>query len=402
MAKKSKPPIFWIHGNLRQCRRTWNEIVEHVSKQSGQKPDIQVMFGGINPINAPASQRWSTADDVVFALRNNSFGDGPRIIKICGLPESYTELADWFHILNGSNVLVIQSAFGYIKPGPSKRWITAKNSKFYKKVKAEGFLIEHPIEAKSDNDATDWVVDVAKEFKKEIKRLVAREVVAKEGKNLDALENAVIKLCSYQKGKEITVESVYECCSGGFRSEDVWQFIEDLDFRRDERALVYLQGFYAEGDGAVGESFAGRVGQMFGALKQHFQFLMVLNDRCSGRDLSADILEGVLSNFKKMTPTKILELQKGEITYEDFEPRFSKSYINFNIRKDSVRFAFRKKKSEIYRNLAMLYDCMYLCRKERKNSGDDYRLRLYLDTFALAACGRLSSQQVNQIYGIMD
>ena len=392
---KTNKPLFWIYGNLRQSRQTWDKIVQHVENQSKKKPEIQVMFGGINPVDAPLSQRWTTADDIIFALRNRNFCDNcPRIIKVCGLPESYTDLADWFHVIDGSNVLVIQSAFGYIKPG-SKQWVTAKNSKFFKKVKAEGFLIEHPVEAKNENDAITWITSLVIEAKKEIKRIVAREIIAKEGKNLDTLTNVVGKLCSYQKSKEITIEDVHACCSSGFPTETVWQFLEDLDYRRDERALAYLQVFYAE-EGVVGEYFYGRVLKLFGALIQHFQFLLVLKDVCGNRDLNVQLLEPVLENFKKTTPTKILELQKKKIKYEELEPRFSKQYVNYNIKQDNIRFAFQKKKSEIYRILTALYDCMYLC---RRNSNNGYYLRLCLDVFALVACGKLTLPEASQIHG---
>lgn len=393
--RMSKRAIFWIYGNFRETTKTWNGIVKHVETQSKKKPEIQVMFGGINPINATAAQRWNTAEDVIFALRNRNFcDDRPRIIKVCGLPESYTELANWFHIINGSNVLVIQSGFGYIKPG-SKQWITAKTSKLFKKVKAEGFLIEHLTEAKHDGDATDWVISVAGEFKKEIKKAIAREIVAKTGRNLNMLTNVVGKICSYQKGKEIHVEDVHACCSSNYMPETVWQFLEDLDFRREERALAYLQAFYEEGE-AVGESFYGRISKMFGALKQHFQFLMHAKDVCGDRELNAQSVEKVLENFKKITPTKILELQRKEISFEELESRFPNKYINRNIQKDNIRFAFRKRKSEIYLVLLSLYNCIFFCRRD---SGDDGCLRLYLDTFALVACGKLTYQQGVQIYG---
>ncbi len=395
--KKSKgTPIFWVHGNLRQCQQTWDGIVHHVEAQSGQKPNIHLMFGGINPASATPSQRWSTADDVISTLQNrNLFDERPRIIKICGLPESYTDLADFFHLINGSNVVVIRSAFGYIKPG-SKKWVTAKTSKFFKKVKAEGFLIEHPIEVKSENEAVTWIMSLIGETKKEMKRPVAREIVAKEGKNLDTLTNVVEKLCVYQKRKEITVEDVHACCTGGFQPETVWQFIEDLDYRREERTLAYLQAFYAEGDGDVGESFYGRVSKLFGALVQHFQFLMAVKDICGNRDLSAQLVEEALKNFKKTTPTKIRELQQKEITYDELEPRFTRQYIGFNVRKDSVRFAFRKKKSEIYLIMDALHDCQFIC---RKYSGEDSFIRLCLDAFALVACGKLTPWQARQIHG---
>lgn len=398
MAKaKKRKPIFWVHGNLRQCHQTWDDIVRHVETQSGQKPDIQIMFGGINPTNATPAQRWSTADDVIFALQNrNFFDDRPRILKICGLPESYTDLADFFHLVNGSNVVVILSAFGYIKPG-SKQWITAKTSRLFKKVKAEGFLTEHPIEVKTENEAVTWILSLIGETKKEMKRAVAKEIVAKEGKNLDTLTNVVEKLCVYQKGKEITVENVHACCSSGFQPETVWQFLEDLDYRREERALAYLQAFYAEGDGDVGESFYGRVSKLFGALVQHFQFLMAIKDICGNRDLTAQLVEEGLKNFKKTTPTKICELQRKEITYDELEPRFTRQYIGFNVRKDSVRSAFRKKKSEIYRVVDALHDCIFMC---RKYSGVNACLRLFLDAFVLVACGKLTPQQASQIHGV--
>lgn len=381
---------------MRQCSQTFDGIVRHVETQSKKKPNVEIMFGGINPPNATPTQRWNTANDIIFTLRNPNFcDDSPRIVKVIGLPESYTELANWFHVINGSNVLVIQSPFGYIKPG-SKRWITAKTSKFFKKVKAEGFLIEHPTEAKNTDDAISWIETLVNESGKKIKRAVAKEIIAKEGKNLDTLTNTVGKLCSYQKGKEIIIEDVHACCSNDFLPETVWQFLEDLDNRNAERALAYMQSFYAEGDGEAGEWFYGRIMHLFGALTQHFQFLMVLKDVCGNRDLNAQLVEDTLKNFKKTTPTKIRELQKKEITYDELEPRFSKQYINFNIKKDSTRSAFRAKKSEIYRMLAALHDCIYIC---RKNSGNDSYLRLSLDAFVLTVCGKITSQQAGQIHG---
>lgn len=394
--KKKNKPFFWIYGNQRESRRSWDNLIEHVESDTGEKPNIEVMFAGFNPVDTGKSGRWATAQDVILTLRNKDMFDSrPRILKVCGLPEGYTGLADWFKIINSSNILVLSSDFGHTKLG-SKRWITAKTSKLFKKVKKEGFLIEHPTDAKSDSDAVAWVEDVASECGKEIKRVVAREVVLAQGRNLDILTNSVEKIATYKRGKVITTEDVHSCCFVDFSDAKVWKFVEDLDYQRPKEALAYLQTFYAEGDGLVGESFYGRVSKLFGALSQHFQFLLMMKDNCPNGAMNEEIIKKALSSFKKMSPSKIEELKKNIISYDELEPKFSRYYIERNMRSESVRCALRRKKSAIYHIVFDLYECMFLC---RVHSGDDCYIRLCLDTFVLLVCGNLSKRDVSAVRG---
>jgi len=167
---KTNRPIFWIHGNQHQVKQSWEKILLHIEEKSGEKPLVELVFAGFNSTSATPEQSWSTVNDIIGMLRSpDMFDPRPRVVKVCGLPEDYSDLVDWFDLMNGKNILVIQSPFGYVKPG-SKRWVTAKTSKLYKKIKAEGFLIEHPLEASYDSDAMDWIVEMASEHKKEISR----------------------------------------------------------------------------------------------------------------------------------------------------------------------------------------------------------------------------------------
>lgn len=391
--KKTNKPVFWISGNQHQVSKSWNNILSHVEEKSGEKPLVELMFAGFNPAAATREQCWATVDDIIGVLRcPDVFDSRPRIVKVCGLPENFSELVDWFSVINGRNILVIRSPFGYVKPG-SKKWITAKTSKLYKKIKSGGFLIEHPLEASYESDAIAWVIERTNDFGKEISKEAAKEAVRRIGKNLDALSGAVQKLAVYQKKKEIGESDVKACCMQVFCEERVWKFIQDLDFEREDDALAFLQDFYAEGDGAAGESFYGRVQRLFGALLQHFQFLMAIKDACP-KHLNAPDVERSLSQFKKITPTKVKELREGLISYEELEPRFSKYFLGNQIRQENITFAFRKRKSTLYRNLADLHTCILIC---RLHSNDDYFIRLCLDTFVLVVCEKLTIAQAGII-----
>ena len=296
-------PVFWICGNLRQCRQTWNQILDHVKKTSGEDANVDVLFCGINPTSAAPAQRWATATDLIDLMRNRDLFDSrPRIIKAVGLPEAYSAILDWFSVINGRNILVFWGPFAYIKPG-TKRWVSVKTTKLYKTIKKEGKIFEHPVEAKTDPDAISFVKEVIAESNKELSSTAARRMVEMQGRNLDLLENSVHKLSVYCTGKKIEVDDVEACCFSDY-SDEIWAFLDHLDRQEVEPALNYLQNFYEEDKGAIGENFYGRINRFFGALIQHYQFLLLLKDAC-GRTLNVRVAQRELSTFKKTNPTKI-------------------------------------------------------------------------------------------------
>ncbi len=387
-------PVFWFYGNERQCRKTWNEILAKVQSAYGTEPNVETCFCGFNPQGMRDEHRWTTTNDILHLLSSEDlFDPRPRIIKMRGLPEEYTKLANWLDILHDRNILVIWSPFGYIKPG-TKQWITAKTSKLYKEVKRHGKLIEHPVEASDDSAAFEWIREVGKECDKEIEAAGVKSLVRIQGRNLDKLTNCVQKIATYQLGKKVSEADVLACCSEEFYGT-VWRYLEDLDYKRHDAALGYLQQFYAEGKGAIGESFYGRVSKFFGAIIQHFQFLLLLKDACGNR-LNAQVAEKALSNFKKTSSTKVNRVIAGEMNSSELENRFSSAYLHRNIQSSSVLAAFKRRKSELYRILLEVYYAMFSC---RFHSGDEAFIKLHLDVMTLVICGKLNAVQASQMRG---
>jgi len=220
-------------------------------------------------------------------------------------------------------------------------------------------------------------------------------MVQLQGKNLDTLDNSVQKLVVYQKGKEINTEDVEACCFSDYDDDKIWSFLENLDKQEVEPAVNFLQDFYAEESGSVGESFYGRVNRFFGALLQHYQFLLMVKDAC-GRTLNTGVAQRELSSFKKINPTKIRELKEGKITFDKLESRFTSWYVERNIRKPALQQVFVRRKGEIYGMVSDLYNCMYWV---RQYSSDASMIKLCLDSFVLVVCGKLTLSQAARIRG---
>ena len=389
-------PLFWISGNLRQSRKTWDTIVAHIKSKTGEDVKVETLFCGPNPKNKPpSSPRWATAGDVIQLLRSqNLFDSRPRIIKVCGLPEDYKDITDWLDYVKGTDILIFWGPFGFRKLG-SKRWVSGKLSTLFKKIKSEGKVFEHPLEAKTESDAVSWIKAIFTELGKKIEGVSARRMVQLQGQNLDLLENSVLKISVYQKGKVVSTEDVEACCYSDYKDDQVWTFLENLDYQKSDAALAYLATFYAEGKGSIGEQFYGRIMRLFGALLQHYQFLMMLKDVC-GKSIDPQVARKALATFKKTTPTKLEELREGKITIDDLESRFSPQYVESNVRSQSVQAAFRRRKGEIYTIVSNLYNCMYWA---RRYSGNVAMLRICLDTFVLQCCGKITFDEAKQIRG---
>ena len=390
----NKSSLFWICGNQRQSSQTWNLLLNTVKERSGQEANVESLLCGFNSHTATAAQRWTDTNDVIKLLRNRDMFDlRPRIIKLRGLPEDYTELIHYMDEVNLNNMLVFYGPCGYYKPS-TKRWVTSKTTKLYKHIKSKGMVIEHPLEARNKNVGASWVIDVAQEERKKINDDVAQYLVECEGRNLDILTNSVVKLATYQKNKTITREDVDACCSHAVM-DTVWIYLDHLDAKHLDPALTYLQSFYREGDGTVGESFYGRVSMLFGAILQHFLFLMIVKDSC-GQQLNMKSVENAARYFYKTTPSKIKELIDKKITKEDLTSRFSPQFINMNSDKLGVRNTLQTRKSVLYAILADVYECMLLC---RMRSGDPWYIKLCLDTFTMLACGKINSCEAARVRG---
>ena len=385
--------MFWIKGNRRQCQKTWDSICQKVLEKTNQEPNVEVLHCGFNPSNAKHAM-YANAADVYRILRTKDvFDKRPRIIKMIGLPEGYAGLSEYLQYVGPDNMLVVWGDFGYRVPG-SKRFVSAKTSKFYKTIKSKGMILESPTEASSDSHASCWAAEVAQDYEKTIEVDASKKLVSFQGRNLDLLANAIGKLATYQSGKVIKVEDVVACCSGSVLDE-VWHYLECLDHRRYDGAIEYLHRFYETAGGAVGDSFYGEISKFFGALYQHFFFLMILKDVC-GNSLDAKVMEKSLQDWKKVTPSQLADLSNGKITVEQLSLRFSSGYIYNNMKSPSIQAAFQWRKAEIYKAFADVLDCIFLC---RQHSTDRSYIKLCLDVFTMAICKKITHQQASVARG---
>lgn len=385
-------PLFWICGNQRESKQAFNLILDRVKENTGQDANVVSLICGPNP--ADVSGGWSTAVDVIHLLQvSDMFDSRPRIIKIFGLSDDYIDIADWLHCISDTNILVFYGPFGYTKIG-SKQWVSGKASNLFKAIKTQGKIFEFDFSAKTISDAMDAVREMFEEKQKTIESSVVRRMVEIQGLNLDTLENMVNKICIYQKSATISLEDIEACCLSDYQ-DDVWSFLDHLDERNLDKSLAYLSSFYEEGDGGTGESLYGRISRLFGALLQHYHFLMMLKDIC-GDKINTQQLQKAIALFKKMTPTEISKLRAGTLKIEELAPRFSPQFVEMNIRKPSVQTVFKRKKSETYVILNDLYNCMSW---SRKYSGNHAMLRLCLDSFVLRVCGVINSDEVKDLRG---
>ena len=384
-------PIFSISGNQRQSIQSLNQIISHIKNKTGEDPNIQTIFCGTNPVSTTTS-KWSTGLDIVNLLRSvDLFDSRPRVFKIIGLSDDYAIIGDYLKYIDSSNIVVFWGPFGYTKPG-SKQWITGKTSKLYKTIKDKGKIYEHPTDTKSELEATRWVKEVVAECGKEIEGSVAKRIVELQGKNLDTLSNVVQKISVYQTGKHIKIEDAEACCYVDY-VDRTWDLIEALDLQEIDKSLDLLSKFYAEGKGEVGESFYGRIMKLFGALLQHYQFLMMWKD-VTDRKLNFTEAQKALLGFKKLTPSKLESIKKGAMTIEDLDSRFTSYYISNSVDKTSVQKVLNQRKGITYLMLSDLYNCMYWC---RQYSGESYLLKLCIDTFVLVTCKAIGIKEAEQI-----
>jgi len=141
-------PLFWITGNYYDCCKTWKDIISRLGDVAVDILDCGYKVESSNLIQ-PA-----TACDVILLLKNKDmFDDRPRVIKMKGIPNDYHLIADYLHLVNNKNVLVVDGPIGYRAKPPSKRMITAATSRFYKTFSTKGKVFQFPMEGKNRREA---------------------------------------------------------------------------------------------------------------------------------------------------------------------------------------------------------------------------------------------------------
>lgn len=383
--------IFWIFGNLRQANAKWKALCGYIEQHAGVAPNVETVYCGPNPKDVTDSQRLSTMGDVIHVLRTKDmFSTRPRILRVVGIPEDYQDLLHYVDVPTPQNLLVFWGLPGYYKLG-SKRWVSLKPTKVFKFIKNHGKVYEFPTEAANENEAVTWAVDVAEEEGKLLTRDTAKLLVRRLGFNLDRLGNSVEQLAIYQADKEITVQDVKACCSETFNGT-VWEYINSLDRGDHEKALAYLQRLY-EDKPDTGETFYGRLGQILGALRQHFSFLVLAKD-ASGESVNVKLIEQSAKGLKKFTPTQLAQMQNGETV--DLSDWFSGNYVRNKVNNPGFTRVLGHRKSQLYSALRELLFCSFMA---RQNSGNEAYLRLSLDILTLVLCGKISPLQAAKARG---
>lgn len=386
MAKKSKP-IFWLSGNYRQVNRAWDSIVQKL----GGDVNIQVMHCGYNPEDMNDSLiQFATGRDIITHLKGRDmFDDRPRIIKMLGLPEDYSMITDYLGRTNDQNLLVVCGKPGY-RPHSGTKWVPAQASKFYKRFKTEGHVFGFLYEAKTVEDAKEWVKDVIKEEGSAIKDDAIKRLVELKGRDLDTLTSECIRLSIFKPKGKLKVVDIEASCSYSFL-DTVWQFIDALDKRDIDSAFRFLQGFYSTAGLHTGDTFSGELIKLIAAVQQHFLFVLLLKST-KGASASTTAAHQAVSGFKKIKPSDAFKLSKGIIQAEDLPDSFSSGFIFMNLKKQGVKKALQWKLGKIFDTLRDLVRITYLCRLHYSSYSNAYQ-QLCLDTFALVVCGKITSQQ---------
>jgi hypothetical protein len=388
-AKKAKQrPVFWIAGNYYDCQRQWKWIVEKL-----RDPNIVILDCG-----TASNRSVAGAADIIKLLKNRDmFDDRPRIVKLKGIPNDYTLLADYLKLVNNDNILVIDSPFGYYQAaGSGSRFISAKTSKFYKEIAKQGVqkapkgatgVFDFPLEVKTDREAINWVKAVTKDRGKEIDAEAAELLVEQKGRNLDLLYAEITCLLDYQSGKTIAVDDV-RAVSLPLFLQTVWNLIDQIDVQDYESAISHMQRFYAVAGSEVGHSFYGDVMMLLGALNQHFTFLMYLKAIC-GDDLTYSKAVAAVEGVKKRSKDGNKYVWKNDA--------FTTGFIAQNVRKSGIQAALRWPKDRLEDVFLDLCRTSFLCRTQYTSS--ETAVKICCDTFVMVACGILRPDHSAKIKG---
>ncbi len=377
MAKKTKSkfkPLFWITGNYHDCCERWKYICGKL-----KDPNVQVMHCG------RLKTSDATAGDIIMMLKNRDiFDTRPRIIKMKGLPDDYAILADYLHLVDNDNVLVVDGPIACRAKPPSTRLITAKTSKFFKAFQSQGEVFDSPIEGKSNGEAMEWLTGVLDGRDRSIEKEAADMMVEMIGRNYDALYAEILKLCDYQLSRKITKEDVIECCISLFHST-VWDLVDSLDKQDYDSAINYMQRFYEVAGTEHGESFFGDVQKFFGALTHHYLFLLSLKDTC-GQAISYEGAIKAVEGLKKRTK------KGGE--YHWSNDMFDKRFVGKSISMPNVRAVQNWPKRKMY----SVYRAVLYCRTQtRFLSSNPAAVKVLLDALIMHICDKLSYTQMESM-----
>lgn len=367
-AKVDFKPIFWITGNYYDCQLTWNLI-------KSKMPNSKVNVVDCGPGGC-------TASDVILLLKHkNVFDAQPRILKLKGIPEDYAEITDYLKLVNDKTVLVIDGPVGYIK-SPSDRLISAATSNFYKTISSVGKVFEFDDDAPDDGTAKKWIAKVVGELGKKIDDDAAMKLVANAGLNYDFLYSHIIKLIDYS-AKTITKQDVDDCVAPN-EVKVIWNIMDLLDRRQFDIVFCELQKIYDKSSTTASYLFRGQMENYYGALTQHYDFLVRSKDACASV-LSYNVLTTAMSGLNKIAKDK-----EGA---QKFTELYDKNFINRNLQKDGFKAAFVWPKGHAYAVLMFLIQA----RTSMRMVDSEAWHRMLLDLCFMFICGKIDTKSMQRL-----
>jgi hypothetical protein len=374
--------LFWIYGNYYQSHKAWGDIC---SKTKDAR--IEILDCGHNPDNSTEDNRVVMAGGVIKALKNKDiFDKRPRIIKLKGLPSDYTIITDYLHLVNKKCVLVIDASFGHYK---SKRFNSAKTSNFYKTVKAEGKILEFPLEATRHDSAVKWVKDIALNFEKKIDDDAAQLVVEMKGRNLDALYAAVVLLRDYQIGKNIKKSDVETACVSTFL-RTVWDLIESIFAQDYNNALLHMQRFYQLSE--VPSEFPSMTYEMLGALMYKFRPLVLIKDSINDKDPTFDNVKAALFGYKRIDKKNSDGEDEDQST--EYKEMYDDRFIGMSLQDSGFNRMLRLSRDQIYSKYSEILEVQKYVRIEARSNT---QIKEALDSLIMVLCGTITPSVSKQV-----
>ncbi|KKM91565.1 hypothetical protein LCGC14_1227250 [marine sediment metagenome] len=404
MGSSKTRPIFWISGNYYDCQRSWHNIVSMV-----KDPRITVLHCGY----PSQDDSTDTAGSIIRLLRGKDiFNTRPHIIKVKGIPPPYNDKDTGYKLLpyylkyvNNNKILVIDGPIGYYSKPPSKRFNSVKTSKFYKAIKQEGKVLEHPTEARNSSEAVKWFTEVCESFGVKIERPAALLVVEMKGRDLDSLYSVALTIKDYKK--IIVKEDIEDICVSVFQ-KTVWDLITAIDSQDYESAIVHLQRFYQEP--VTEHEFFGSVMQLLGALHYHFQILLLLKDGGQS-SLSYKQVEKILTPLRQSTKECDAKLKDGvcskcgwkgngeNCSNKWHKPLYTPQAIAMTVKNAGIGRILQLSRGNIYLRFADIEKVRLLTRTQFSNNVPG--IRMCLDTLIMVLCGRCSDKEINLARGIL-
>lgn len=386
---KTKPavrPIFWVSGNFYECKQKWEEIKSLL----GDDVNLQDMECGSLSSKGSKSAQPAQMGDVIMLLKNNDlFDSNRRLIRVYGCPPDYTLLADYLHLVDDDNVVVMYGPVGC----SGDRFVSAKTSNLYKQINEWKHVFEYAVEVNSNDDAIAWIRRVAGELKRPLDADAANLLVTNKGRNLDILYSELVKLIAYcddRKDKALRLPDV-EAVSIPEFTRTVWDLIESLDLKQYDQAMLHLRQFYAYADVVEDYIFTKDINELMGALEHHFTFLALIRSA----DPTFDGAYAAVCGQKDSPWQGFRKREKVGDKWTYTKNAYEYGFLKMSLSKSSVQAALRWPQDKLWQILCDVYRCSHLCRTMQNAEVRKHAIELLV----MHVCGFLSLESASRLRG---